>query len=381
MSREPLISVVIPTFNRAKLVARAIESVLHQTFHDYEIIVVDDAGTDSTEESLKKKFGKQIIYIKQERNRGLPAARNAGIKVAQGAYLAFLDDDDEWLPEKLALQMQRIQGNTCLGLIYCGYSQVDENGNFIKLVIPAKEPRIAEKLLYWNCITCPPSGVLVKKEVLHTAGYFDEKLSACEDWDMWIRCAQCTSFDFIDVPLVRYMMHSSNMHKNLGLMEQNLFSVLNKYWPDTPNPQRNKAYSNCGIALAWQYYDAGSKKDFNRMIFKSLSHSPLNTVSLHGEQTGDTERALFEAYDAYWCSPGAVQEPSMKRKAYAQQYLQLAWEYYRQSDMKNFRRCVKRIFAHSFSWSTSRLVVPFLKSYLGKHFSDSVHAARTHIFK
>ena len=109
--KNPTVSIIIPTYNRAHLIGRAIQSVLNQTYQNFEIIVVDDGSTDNTEEMIKEfqKHDKRIKYIRHEKNRGGAAARNTGIKVARGEYIAFQDSDDEWLPEKLEKQMDVFQ--------------------------------------------------------------------------------------------------------------------------------------------------------------------------------------------------------------------------------------------------------------------------------
>jgi len=126
---SPLVSVIIATYNRAHLIPQSIESVLSQTFKDYEIIVVDDGSSDNTKELLKNRYGESIIYIGKEKNEGLSAARNIGVKAAKGKYLAILDDEDIWLPEKLEMQIRLMQKNPSLGVVYCGCCKVNRNGN------------------------------------------------------------------------------------------------------------------------------------------------------------------------------------------------------------------------------------------------------------
>ena len=116
IQKQPLISVIIPTYNRAQTLLKALATVAQQTFADYEIIIVDDGGTDDTEDRVKDRYGERIAYIKKQQNAGLSAARNTGIREARGTYIALLDDDDEWLPEKLALQIKLIQQDATIGL-------------------------------------------------------------------------------------------------------------------------------------------------------------------------------------------------------------------------------------------------------------------------
>src|SRR4030042_7025637 len=117
---KPLVSVIIPTFNREHIIAQSLESVLWQSFSDYEIIVVDDGSTDNTGEFLRKHYGDKIRYIAKSQNGGLSAARNAGIELSRGTYIAILDDDDLWLPDKLGLQVDLLEKNLGVSLVYCG---------------------------------------------------------------------------------------------------------------------------------------------------------------------------------------------------------------------------------------------------------------------
>ena len=127
MSKEkPTVSVIIPTYNRAKLLPRAIKSVLNQTFKDFEVIIVDDGSTDNTEEVINEfqKHNKRIKYIRHEKNKGAAAARNTGIKIAQGEYIAFQDSDDEWLPNKLEKQMEIFESAPAeIGVVYTDYGE------------------------------------------------------------------------------------------------------------------------------------------------------------------------------------------------------------------------------------------------------------------
>ena len=137
--KRPIVSIIIPTFNRAGMIHRAIESIKLQTFNDWELIVVDDASTDSTEEIIQTymRDDQRIRYIKHEKNQGGSAARNSGIKNSKGSYIALLDDDDRWYPEKLRLQYDYLQNYPETGLVYSGFCYVDyETDKIIKSVQP-----------------------------------------------------------------------------------------------------------------------------------------------------------------------------------------------------------------------------------------------------
>jgi glycosyltransferase involved in cell wall biosynthesis len=181
------ISIIIPTFNRAVKTARAVSSVLYQHFTDYEIIVVDDGSTDETERVLHQ-FKNRIRYVSHKANKGVSAARNTGLAVSKSPLIAFLDSDDYWLPDKLAVQKAFFDGNP--NALIC---QTEEtwirNG---KRANPGKRhlkptgdvfgPSLALCLV-------SPSSVMLKRELIEEVGFFDEGLPACEDYDLWLRIA------------------------------------------------------------------------------------------------------------------------------------------------------------------------------------------------
>jgi glycosyltransferase involved in cell wall biosynthesis len=180
-----VISVIIPTFNRAKKVVRAISSVLSQTFTDVEIIVVDDGSTDETEYAVGQ-FGKRITYIAHLSNLGVSAARNKGIRVSNAPLIAFLDSDDHWLPEKLAVQVDFF--NTNPRALAC---QTDEiwirKGRRVnpkkKHIKPSGDIFVPSLK---RCLVSP-SAVMLKRSLFEEIGVFDEDLPACEDYDLWLR--------------------------------------------------------------------------------------------------------------------------------------------------------------------------------------------------
>jgi glycosyltransferase involved in cell wall biosynthesis len=383
---KPLVSVIIPTYNRAQLVYRAVESVLAQTFKDYEIIVVDDGSTDTTEELLESAYKGKVLYIKKERNEGLAAARNTGIQVSRGACLAFLDDDDTWHPKKLELQIALLRHKPSLGLVYCGYFQVDGTGRVGGEVKPTKRGKIHDELLCRNYIVGSASAALMAKEVVSRIGYFDEMLPSCEDWDMWIRIAKCYEIDFVDEPLVNCTFHSERMSSRLLNMESATFAVLDKHWPENPQrehtgQQRNKLYSDHCISFAWRYYERGERQSFDRLMYKALEYYHLNTVFIQGNDLQGKEEALFEIFRRYWDNPAHREQSKKRRWSLSRHYLQLAWEYYHRGDMKNYRRCVGKVFQFSYPRVPLRLIIPFFKSFLGKPIAEGIHQARERLMK
>jgi len=202
--KVPKVSVIIPTYNRAHLVGRAIRSVLNQTYQDFEIIVVDDHSTDNTEEVVKSFNDPRIRYIRHEKNRGGSAARNTGIRAARGEYIAFLDDDDYWLPTKVEKQISLFeQAPADVGMVYSGFALVNPSCSRIYgLHKPRCRGRLSAKEIFsWITTT---STMMVRKDFLIQIGGFDERLSVFEDPDLRIRLAQICRFDYIDEVQVLY---------------------------------------------------------------------------------------------------------------------------------------------------------------------------------
>jgi len=196
---RPTTSIIIPTYNRANLVKEAVESVLAQSFTDFELIVIDDGSTDNTRESLAPYLD-SLRYIYQE-NRGVSAARNLGISVARGRYIAFLDSDDLWLKDKLLMQVDFMEQNPEAQICYTEEIWY-RNGRRVnpKLKHRKYSGWIFERSLALCIIS--PSSVLLRKELLDRVGGFDEGLPACEDYDLWLRITKDYPVYLIDRPLI-----------------------------------------------------------------------------------------------------------------------------------------------------------------------------------
>jgi glycosyltransferase involved in cell wall biosynthesis len=195
----PRVSVIITTYNRADFVQEAIESVLNQTFRDFELIVVDDGSTDCTAEILHK-WGKKIRSIRQE-NSGVSRARNTGIRLARGKYIAFLDSDDLWVQKKLEVQAHFLDANPQFSGCY-----TDEV--WIRRGVRVNPRNVHAKYSGWIFDRClplciiSPSSVMLRRQVLDVAGFFDESLPVCEDYDLWLRIAGRFPLFFIDEKLI-----------------------------------------------------------------------------------------------------------------------------------------------------------------------------------
>ena len=205
------ISVIIPTFNPKKTLARAIQSVINQSLSPFEILIIDDGSNDGTEEWVKKNF-QNIKYIYQD-NHGVSSARNIGIENAYGDWVAFLDSDDEWLPNKLYEQVKAIDSNPEMKFFHTNEIWI-RNGVRVNQMKKHKKygGYIFEKCL--DICRVSPSSVLIKKEVLDNIGVFDESLKVCEDYDLWLRITSKYPIVFLDEPLIyKYGGHADQLSK------------------------------------------------------------------------------------------------------------------------------------------------------------------------
>ncbi len=223
-SQEPLVSVVIPTYNRALLLQRALKSVLQQTHRNLDVIVVDDASSDDTPEVVRAFDDPRVRYIRNEENRGGAATRNSGIQAAAGEIVAFLDDDDEWEPTKTAEQLRWMKQYAAT---LCGYHG-EERG-------PARyyqaQPTISLRELQRGFLRGGGTSALMVRTGLLREILFDETLPRCQDWDLCIRLAKRCEIGYVRRPLVRYNdgdhARISNKGRNMSLarLEQELCMV------------------------------------------------------------------------------------------------------------------------------------------------------------
>ncbi len=205
------ISVIIPTFNRKKTLERAIQSVMNQSLSPFEILIIDDGSNDGTEQWVKENF-QNIKYIYQN-NHGVSSARNTGIENAHGDWVAFLDSDDEWLPNKLYEQVKAIDSNPEMKFFHTNEIWI-RNGVRVNQMKKHKKygGYIFEKCL--DICRVSPSSVLIQKEVFDNIGIFDESLRVCEDYDLWLRITSKYPVVFLDIPLIyKYGGHADQLSK------------------------------------------------------------------------------------------------------------------------------------------------------------------------
>lgn len=226
----PNVSVIIPTHNRAEYLKAAIASVLNQTFQDFEILIVDDGSSDTTPDVVKSFDDDRIQYVRHPKSRGGAAARNTGIAHSSGEYVAFLDDDDEWYPYKLARQMEVMRRSEPeVAAVYSGYFVVERaTGKIRGRMTPKLRGDLSSELLASNPIG-GTSCVLVRRDCLEKVGCFDERLPSFQDYDLWIRISRQFRFDYVEEPLLNYYVHPNKVWTNLDALTQGLEVMLKKY--------------------------------------------------------------------------------------------------------------------------------------------------------
>ena len=182
----PLVSVVIPTYNRAPMIGQALESVLSQSYRDFELIVVDDGSTDGTAVLLDRY--QPALTVLSQPHRGVAAARNAGISASSGKYIAFLDSDDFWLPAKLAVQVEFLKCST--GVEICQTNEIwMRNGRRVNPKLKHRKPSGDVFRRSLDLCLISPSAVMMTRELFDSVGGFDESFVVCEDYDLWLRIA------------------------------------------------------------------------------------------------------------------------------------------------------------------------------------------------
>jgi glycosyltransferase involved in cell wall biosynthesis len=236
--QPPTVSIVIPTYNRAGVIGKPIQSILNQTFQDFEIIVVDDCSTDDTERVLASYDDPRIRYIRHQSNSGVAIARNTGINSSHSPHIAFLDSDDAWLPEKLARQLKLFeQCGSEVGFVYTGFVAVDESDRVKRTISSSYRGNLRERLLYSNFIGTP-STVMVKREYLDRVNGFDPKMSF-EDWDLWFRLSEHCQFETIPEVLVLYAYNDAGDRRTLNhqsAIEGCLGFIQKHHHPSTFDP-------------------------------------------------------------------------------------------------------------------------------------------------
>lgn len=276
----PKVSVIIPTYNRAELLRSAIESARNQTFKDLEIIVSDDKSTDHTREVVESFKDPRIKYVLNEGKKGPSATRNTAILVSEGEYIAFLDDDDEWLPDKLQRQVELLdqsQPNICG--VFSNRLFIDRNSGEVLSDNPGTD-QLKGNLLYQLMIKSPihTSTVVIRKSCLDEIGLFDETISYMEDRDLWIRLSMHWDFEYIPIPLTKAYVHgNAHLSRNLEGQTAGREKLLERYHDFFK--KNRKSLGALYLCLGAQYCQMKQMKKGRNNIIKGIIKYPFSKIA------------------------------------------------------------------------------------------------------
>jgi glycosyltransferase involved in cell wall biosynthesis len=229
----PIISVILPVYNGERTIKETIDSVLNQTFLDFELIVINDGSQDSTLEVVSRIVDSRLKVFSYA-NAGLAATRNRGISHAIGEYISFIDADDFWTSDKLEAQFKALQANPQAAVAYSWTDWIDESGQFLRsgghITVNGD---VYAKLLLRDFIESG-SNPLIRKHALAEVGGFDESLAAVEDWDMWLRLAAQYEFVCVPSPQILYRVSSNSMSSNIWKMEAGSLRIIERAFTQAP---------------------------------------------------------------------------------------------------------------------------------------------------
>jgi glycosyltransferase involved in cell wall biosynthesis len=261
----PRVSVIIPTYNRAALLPRAIDSVLAQTYQDFDIVIVDDGSTDGTRAVVEAYGDPRIRYLGLSKRRGVSAARNAGIAQAAGEWIAFIDSDDEWLPEKLERQLALADADPSLDIIQCWHIR-DVNG-VRTVALPANpQGKAGFELVLHGWRQCSVIALIVRRSALDAVGGFDEKIPHGEDWDLQYRLDRAGfRYGVVSDALLIYYLGHEQLTQDV-VSRQWAFRMLRKRWGhvfrERLGPEEYKAWRK----EMWRNVRGGHKAYVNACI-------------------------------------------------------------------------------------------------------------------
>jgi len=353
----PQVAVIIPAYNQSQYLRQAIQSVLDQTFIDWEAVIVDDGSSDDTRNVAHSFTDSRLRYIYQE-NRGLSAARNTGIRSSTAPYLSFLDSDDMFLPEKLALLLDALEQQPELGMVAGQAIPVDENNQRVGKIMDTPLPQQPERLLLGNPLHV--GSVLLRRSWQEQAGFFDESLRSYEDWDMWLRLSVLgCRMSYVNKPVSLYRFHTAQMTRIGTQMTTATFAVLDKLYADPELPPawqelHDLAYSRAYLRAAAQAYLAEN--------FDYAKTCIVNAVQLNPSLLQDSGQPLSDTFSGWIDLPKTSRPVELletiydnlpenlqalqrrKRQNVGKAAIQLAFYSYQQGDMVMTRYAIRHAF-------------------------------------
>ncbi len=235
----PKVSVIITTYNRSNILQEAIESVLYQTYRDFELIVVDDGSTSDHTREVCMRYGNKLQYVYQKNHKRPEVARNTGIRLMKGKYAAFLDDDDLWMPKKLERQMACFRKDSNIDFISTKSAIISNDGEALGTFKPETVSSIDfEGLLQSNFVVF--SSVIIKKSALDQVGYFNHDVLTCADYDFNVRVADKCNIHYLNEPLVKYRVSKDALSRNHLKVYKGELYFLDKFIRDCQDSEKQK---------------------------------------------------------------------------------------------------------------------------------------------
>lgn len=273
-----LVSVIVATYNMGRYLPYAVESALGQSYSNVEVVVVDDGSSDDTPAIVGRWRNDARVQLHRQANRGQTRAKNKGIELSRGPFLAFLDADDAWLPHKLARQMPLFVGRPEVGVVYSDYERMDQDGQLLpKGPTHMFRGRVSGQLLIDNFVSFPSA--VVRRVCIERHGAFDEALDMGIDYDLWLRLSAHCEFDFVPEPTVRYRIWSGQMSKNFRGRYEAGIRIMQRFIEQNPNAVPEgvlrdawaHTYTGRGNRILWQEKD---RRSAFRDYLRALSFRP-----------------------------------------------------------------------------------------------------------
>lgn len=274
----PKVTVVIPAYNAMRYLPETMETVLNQTYTDFEVLVINDGSTDDTPkwvDELSKKEPK--VRMVSQANQGLAGARSAGVIHARGEYIAYIDADDLWESTKLAKQVQCLEENPEVALVYTWTALADERGNPTGRVVASDaEGYVWEKLTEMNFVCCG-STPMIRRSCFDEVGLFALDVSPSDDWDMWLRLAAKYPFKVIKEPLIYYRQHSNNSSRKCQHILETHRIVIERNFTSVPTEKlhfRNRSYGCIYLYLGWRAIENLDWEQAEHFRQQAYAHRP-----------------------------------------------------------------------------------------------------------
>ena len=396
---DPLVSVIIPNYNHAQYVGDAIRSVLAQTYHEVEIIVVDDGSIDNSREVISV-FDDKVRYIYQK-NAGLSAARNTGIKLAQGSLIGVLDADDMYEPGYLQTLVSALQEHEDADGIYCGYQFVDHTNNLLPQIEarPVEPEKLYDALLDGTFFV--PESIFLRREVYDNVGLFDVALRACEDWDVWLRAAKKYRIIHSSDILTRHRVLPGSMSTEPLRMLNNRLAVLKKHVGDEPtnsgSSMAHRAFGRAYLGSCVEYIQYGNSDRAYECFQKMSNLCPSLLTELDtfyqlgcGDQPkgsmGDMKSLnvrrnslpLLTMLNSLYIDPGTKSEvKKIRRAVYSNAFYTLGMLGYNTRDFGEARKFLSQAIWNDTSLLLNKQVIGmWVKSLLGPRVVDLLRSGK-----